>query len=174
MWHTETPASNESLPASLATQIPTLLIHTSGGRGRGGGGSDKRLMSSIWPICKCRCPPLVHTFTLCIYTTSSSSWLWNSFSRHARFFACPELESSTHNATAGCLPTPFSLWPRSCGELCGRPPGRLPICLAALQVQGMTTNHCTLCSNQITYKSLCFYTRLHLCPSSPAVIITSC
>ncbi len=36
MWHTETPASYESLPAPLATQIPTLWIHTSGGRGRGG------------------------------------------------------------------------------------------------------------------------------------------
>ena len=32
----ETPASSESLPAPLATQIPTLYIHTSGGRGRGG------------------------------------------------------------------------------------------------------------------------------------------
>ncbi len=36
MWHPETPASYESLPAPLATQIPTLCIHTSGGRGRGG------------------------------------------------------------------------------------------------------------------------------------------
>ncbi len=36
MWHPEAPASFESLPASLATQIPTLWIHTSGGRGRGG------------------------------------------------------------------------------------------------------------------------------------------
>ncbi len=36
MWHPETPASYESLPAPLATQIPTLWIHTSGGRGRGG------------------------------------------------------------------------------------------------------------------------------------------
>ncbi len=35
MWHPETPASYESLPAPLATQIPTLWIHTSGG---GGGG----------------------------------------------------------------------------------------------------------------------------------------
>jgi hypothetical protein len=58
MWHPETPASYESLPAPLATQIPTLCIHTSGGRGCGGG-SDIRSMSSIRPICKCRCPPLL-------------------------------------------------------------------------------------------------------------------
>ncbi len=50
-------ASYESLPAPLATQIPTLWIHTSGGGG-GGGGSDIRSMSSIRPIRKCRCPPL--------------------------------------------------------------------------------------------------------------------
>jgi hypothetical protein len=37
MWHPKTPASYESIPATLATQIPTLWIHTSGGRGRGGG-----------------------------------------------------------------------------------------------------------------------------------------
>ncbi len=54
MWHPETPASYESLPAPLATQIPTLWIHTSGG-----GSSDIRLMSSIRPMCKCRCPPLL-------------------------------------------------------------------------------------------------------------------
>jgi hypothetical protein len=30
------PASYESIPAPLATQIPTLWIHTCGGRGRGG------------------------------------------------------------------------------------------------------------------------------------------
>ncbi len=36
IWHPETPASYESLPAPLATQIPALWIHTSGGRGRGG------------------------------------------------------------------------------------------------------------------------------------------
>ncbi len=36
MWHPETPASYESLPAPLATQIPTLWILTSGGRGCGG------------------------------------------------------------------------------------------------------------------------------------------
>ncbi len=36
MWHPETPASYESLPAPLATQIPTLWIHKSWGRGRGG------------------------------------------------------------------------------------------------------------------------------------------
>ncbi len=36
MWHPETPASYASLPAPLATQIPTLWIHTSGrGPGRG-------------------------------------------------------------------------------------------------------------------------------------------
>jgi len=43
-------AMNRFLPL-LATQIPTLWIHTSGG-------SDIRSMSSIRPICKCRCPPL--------------------------------------------------------------------------------------------------------------------
>ncbi len=37
MWHPETPASYESLPAPLATQIPTLWIHSPWGRGRGGG-----------------------------------------------------------------------------------------------------------------------------------------
>ncbi len=47
----------ESLPAPLATQILTLWIHTSGGRGCEGG-SDIRSMSSIRPICKCWCPPL--------------------------------------------------------------------------------------------------------------------
>jgi hypothetical protein len=31
-----TPASYESLPAPLATQITTLWVHTSGGRGLGG------------------------------------------------------------------------------------------------------------------------------------------
>jgi hypothetical protein len=36
MCHLETPASYESLPDPLATQISTLCIHTSGGRGRGG------------------------------------------------------------------------------------------------------------------------------------------
>ncbi len=36
MWHPETPDSNEFLPAPLATQIPTLWIHKSGGRGRAG------------------------------------------------------------------------------------------------------------------------------------------
>ncbi len=36
MWHPETPASYESLPAPLATQIPTLWIHSSVGWGRGG------------------------------------------------------------------------------------------------------------------------------------------
>jgi hypothetical protein len=36
MWHPETPASYESLPVPLATQIPTLWIDKSGGRGRGG------------------------------------------------------------------------------------------------------------------------------------------
>jgi hypothetical protein len=34
----ETPASYESLPAPLATQLPTLWIHTSG-KGGGGGGA---------------------------------------------------------------------------------------------------------------------------------------
>ncbi len=52
------PMLAESLPAPLATQIPTLWIHTSGGAG-GGVGSDIRSMSSILPICKCRCPPLM-------------------------------------------------------------------------------------------------------------------
>ncbi len=33
------------------------------GEGGGGGGSDIRSMSSIWPICKCWCPPL--SFTPC-------------------------------------------------------------------------------------------------------------
>jgi hypothetical protein len=55
MWHPGTPASHESLPAPLATQISTLWIHTSG---RGGGVSEIRSMSSTRPICKCRCPPL--------------------------------------------------------------------------------------------------------------------
>jgi hypothetical protein len=49
-------AMNRFLP--LATQIPILWIHTSGG-----GGSDIRSMSSIGPICKCRCPPLQYTDT---------------------------------------------------------------------------------------------------------------
>ncbi len=40
-----TQASYESLPAPMATQIPTLWMHTSGGGG--GGGSDNRSMSSI-------------------------------------------------------------------------------------------------------------------------------
>ncbi len=56
MWHPETPDSYESLPAPLATQIPTLCIHTSAGEGVGG--SYIRSMSSIRPICKCWCPPL--------------------------------------------------------------------------------------------------------------------
>ncbi len=55
-----TSASYESLPAPLATQIPTLWIHTSGG----GGSSDIRSMSSIRPICKCRCPPLPLSYLL--------------------------------------------------------------------------------------------------------------
>jgi hypothetical protein len=56
-------AMNRFLPLLLATQIPTLWIHTSGGGrwgGGGGGGSDIRSMCSIPPICKCRCPPLAH------------------------------------------------------------------------------------------------------------------
>ncbi len=36
MGHPETPASYESLPTPLATQIPTLWVHISEGRGRGG------------------------------------------------------------------------------------------------------------------------------------------
>ncbi len=60
IWHPETPASYESLPAPLATQIPTLWILTSGGEGAWGG-SDIRSMSSIRPICKCWCPPLART-----------------------------------------------------------------------------------------------------------------
>ncbi len=36
MWHPEIPASYESLPTILDTQIPTLWVHISGGRGRGG------------------------------------------------------------------------------------------------------------------------------------------
>ncbi len=36
MWHPETPASYELLPAPLATQILTLWMHKSRGRGRGG------------------------------------------------------------------------------------------------------------------------------------------
>jgi hypothetical protein len=36
MGHPETPACYESLPAPLATQIPTLWMHKSGGEGRGG------------------------------------------------------------------------------------------------------------------------------------------
>jgi hypothetical protein len=36
MWHPKTLASYELLPAPLATQIPTLWKHISGGRGRGG------------------------------------------------------------------------------------------------------------------------------------------
>ncbi len=36
MWHLETPASYESLPAPLATQIPTLWMHKFGGVGGGG------------------------------------------------------------------------------------------------------------------------------------------
>ncbi len=56
MWHPETPASCESLPAPLATHIPTLWIHA-----WGGGGSDIRSMSSMRPISKCRCPPLLES-----------------------------------------------------------------------------------------------------------------
>ncbi len=58
------PASYESLPAPLSTQIPTLCIvyiHLGGG---GVGGSDIRSMSSIRPICKCRCPPLHKRLTV--------------------------------------------------------------------------------------------------------------
>ncbi len=36
MWYPETPASYESLPAPLATQITTLYIHKYGGRGQAG------------------------------------------------------------------------------------------------------------------------------------------
>ncbi len=36
IWHPETLASYESHPTYLATQITTLYIHTSGGRGLGG------------------------------------------------------------------------------------------------------------------------------------------
>ncbi len=46
---------NRFLPL-LATQIPTLWIHTSWG-----GSSDIRSMSSMRPICKCRCPALTGT-----------------------------------------------------------------------------------------------------------------
>ncbi len=38
MWHPETPASYESVPDPLATQIPTLWILTSGGGWGGGAG----------------------------------------------------------------------------------------------------------------------------------------
>jgi hypothetical protein len=41
MWHPESPASYESLPAPLATQIPTLWIHTSRGGGAGGCSEDR-------------------------------------------------------------------------------------------------------------------------------------
>ncbi len=36
MWHPEAPASYESFPSPRDTQIPTLWMHTPGGRGRGG------------------------------------------------------------------------------------------------------------------------------------------
>ncbi len=45
------------------TDSRTLYTYIWGG---GGGGSDIRSMSSIWPICKCRCPPLaisLHPYT---------------------------------------------------------------------------------------------------------------
>jgi hypothetical protein len=70
MWHPETPASYESLPAPLATQISTLWIHSSRGRGRGGG-SNIRSMSSIRPIIKCRCPPLQIRLGSCQVTEQS-------------------------------------------------------------------------------------------------------
>ncbi len=61
-------AMNRFLPL-LATQIPTLWIHTSG-RGAGSGGSDIRSMSSIRPICKFRCPPLG-------CSESTKQWMYN-------------------------------------------------------------------------------------------------
>ncbi len=51
--HILTPASYESLPAPSGHRFPHFgNIHL------GGGGSDIRSMSSIRPICKCRCPTL--------------------------------------------------------------------------------------------------------------------
>ncbi len=73
MWHPETPASYESLPAPLATQIPTPWIHISGGGGRRVS-SDIRSMSSIRPICKCRCPPLRPRQQLIARATRNVKW----------------------------------------------------------------------------------------------------
>ncbi len=79
MWHPDTPASYESLPSPLAKQIPTLCIHTSGGRGRGGG-SNIRSMSSIRPIIKCRCPPLQIRLGSCQVTEQSvPPWSYQKF-----------------------------------------------------------------------------------------------
>ncbi len=83
MWHPETPASYESLPAPLATQIPTLWIHTSGG------GSDIRSMSSIRPICKCRCPSLVFTQNFSTLCKIVCKWVWSAHA-YATFLTVQE------------------------------------------------------------------------------------
>ncbi len=48
MWHPETPASYELLPALLATQILTLWMHKSRGRGRGGALILDRVDAHLW------------------------------------------------------------------------------------------------------------------------------
>jgi hypothetical protein len=73
--------TNRFLPL-LATQIPTLWIHTSGGRGS----SDIISMSSIRPICKCRCPPLPLSYLLARWPqppaqSASLHWCHNLYTK---------------------------------------------------------------------------------------------
>ncbi len=87
MWHPDTPASYESVPAPLATQIHTLWIKTSGG-------SDIRSMSSIRPICKCRCPPLQNS-----NKQRQRERLWASF---VKKYAFKKLHKNYHCCRDGC------------------------------------------------------------------------
>ncbi len=70
MWHPETPASYESLPALLTTQIPTLWIHTFGGRGHGG----------ALILDRCRAFDLFASVNahLCLYYTLQMMGWWES------------------------------------------------------------------------------------------------
>jgi hypothetical protein len=88
------PGSN---PAGAVTSF-SLWIHTSGGRGRGG--SDIRSMSSIRPICKCRCPPLTVT------PLSSSQWSdWGTIALGIWYpsppFFCPYVTKTRQAHRAG-------------------------------------------------------------------------
>ncbi len=95
LTYTYTFTLNRFLPLR-ATQITTLWIHTSGG-----GGSYIRSMSSIRPICKCRCPPLVVTLLLYRCAEEPATWFPGVSSSGRRPAAAAHSDSSAASSLTG-------------------------------------------------------------------------